>query len=139
VTQRLERADTAALRLTVIPVAKRIGGPTQLPGGRATDSFGDTDVVAGAFGAAGENLGHGTPEPPADHDVGDEWAMSQSPPPSPPMPPLPPTPRAGYAGVMASTLAGRHTRSLFSQHLHRFPFCRGATPVIPNEDHANMV
>jgi hypothetical protein len=117
-TQRMARPEVAALRLTVIPVAKFIGGGAAAAAAAGGAEGGDSGggLVEDAFGGRGGG-GSGSVSVPwrtpdgddvvvavdaaAFHDAGDEWAMNQPPP--PPSPP-PPTPRAAYAGVMSSSL-----------------------------------
>lgn len=107
VTHRMEQPDVAALRLTVIPVAKRIEATAQVQGGQVTDA--PDDVRWPSFPWRTPSTRNN-----AFHDAGDEWALMQPSPPLPnPPPPTspppnprapPPTPRAGYMGVMSSTL-----------------------------------
>lgn len=134
VNQRLNQPDVASLRLTVIPVAKRIGegatGEDAAEGGgggldeesfaharRGTGGIGRAGGIGSVEGGGSESVTVSAPSTTSDdanvvgfHDAGDEWQMNQpSPPPapvaSPPPPsPPPPTPRAAYMGVKSSSL-----------------------------------
>ena len=107
-TQRLKRPDITALRLTVIPVAKRIGDvpAATTGGGEVLDGEEGNDSSVSPVSAPWRTTS-GDTSVASFHDAGDEWAMNQpSPPPAPPPqpPPPPPTPRTGYVGVMSSSI-----------------------------------